>query len=136
MTGGQTGAPSLKVPRPGTDGRNVLPVPAPVQAASGLDVRISERIRELRTSRGWRQQDLAVAAGWARATVVALETNQKRLTVRDAAVLCRVLRVPLAALVEGAAEAEVLGLSAVTQSREADGCSRADAWDRPPPGAA
>jgi transcriptional regulator with XRE-family HTH domain len=71
---------------------------------------ISTNLRTLRMRRGWRQQDLAVAAGWSRATVSAIEAGEKRLTVRDAAALCRVLRVPLAALVDGADEADALGL--------------------------
>lgn len=48
--------------------------------------------------------DLAVAAGWAHATVLAVEAGHKRLTIRDAAVICRVLDVPLRALIEGAEE--------------------------------
>lgn len=93
----------------------MLPVPSSAPAAPGsLDVVISDSVRRLRAGRGWRQQDLAAAAGWSRATVVAVEAGHKRLTVRDAAVLCKVLRVPLATLVEGAPEAEALGLGGLS----------------------
>jgi DNA-binding XRE family transcriptional regulator len=85
-----------------------------IRHSGALDAVIAERLRALRTSRGWRPLDLAVAAGWSHATVVAVEAGQKRLTVRDAAAICRVLGVPLQALVEGAeAEARALGLTAV-----------------------
>lgn len=86
-------------------------VPVAERSPSSLDAVIADRVRALRTSRGWRQLDLAVAAGWSRATVAAVEAGHKRLTIRDAAVLCRVLCVPLAALLEGAAEAGALGLA-------------------------
>lgn len=77
-----------------------------------LDAVIAERLRAIRTSRGWRPLDLAVAAGWSHASVLAVEAGQRRLTVRDAAVVCRVLQVPLTALLEGAeAEASDLGLA-------------------------
>lgn len=79
--------------------------------ATTLDGLMSDKVRTLRIARGWRQLDLAVAAGWSRATVVAVEGGVKRLTVRDAAVLCRVLQVPLAVLVEGAEETAALGLT-------------------------
>ncbi len=69
------------------------------------------RVRAIRTSRGWGQLDLAVAAGWSLASVAAVEAGTRRLTVRDAAVLCRVLQVPLLSLVEGTDEAEALGLT-------------------------
>ena len=56
--------------------------------------------------------DLAIAAGWSHASVLAVEAGQKRLTIRDAAVVCRVLQVPLSALLEGAeAEVSALGLA-------------------------
>lgn len=78
---------------------------------SGLDALIAERLRAIRLSRGWRPLDLAVAAGWSHASVLAVEAGQKRLTVRDAAAVCRALQVPLSALLEGAdAEASALGL--------------------------
>lgn len=76
-----------------------------------LDEVVSHRVRAFRTSRGWRQLDLAVAAGWSHATVAAVEAGEKRLTLRDAAVLCRVLRVPLLSLLEGAEEVADLGLA-------------------------
>ena len=75
-----------------------------------LDEIISSNVRALRTERRWRQQDLAVAAGWSRAAVVALEGGQRRLTIRDAVVLCTVLQVPLAVLLDGAEEGAALGL--------------------------
>ena len=79
-----------------------------------LDAAIAERMRAIRTSRGWRPLDLAVAAGWSHAAVLAVEAGQKRLTVRDAAAVCRALQVPLSALLEGAeAEAMSLGLPSV-----------------------
>ena len=90
----------------------MLPVAASVPVStSGLDAVLAERVRSLRERRGWRPLDLAVAAGWSRATVVDVEAGRRRLTVRDVAVLCGVFRVPLAALVEGADEAGVLGLT-------------------------
>jgi len=78
----------------------------------GLDDVVPGNVRALRTARGWRQQDLAVAAGWSRAAVVDVEEGRRRLTLRDAAVLCRVLHVPLAALLDGADDTAVLGLGA------------------------
>jgi ribosome-binding protein aMBF1 (putative translation factor) len=85
----------------------------PRERSSGaLDGLIAERVRAIRTSRGWRPLDLAIAAGWSQASVLAVEAGQKRLTVRDAAVVCRVLQVPLSALLEGAeAEVRALGLT-------------------------
>ncbi len=77
----------------------------------GLDARIAANVRALRTQRRWRQLDLAVAAGWSHAAVVALEAGQLRLTVSDAVALCTALQVPLAVLVEGAEEGAVLGLA-------------------------
>jgi ribosome-binding protein aMBF1 (putative translation factor) len=77
-----------------------------------LDALIAERVRALRTSRGWRSLDLAVAAGWSHASVLAVEAGDKRVTIRDAAALCRVLQVPLVSLLEGAEEATALGLTA------------------------
>lgn len=75
-----------------------------------LDAVISDNVRALRIQRRWRQQDLAVAAGWPRAAVVAIEGGHRRLTIRDAAVLCTVLQVPLATLIDGADERPALGL--------------------------
>ena len=98
-TGGRDGVvhglPALR-----TEGREPL----------SLDAVISDNVRALRTERRWRQQDLAVAAGWPRAAVVAIEGGQRRLTVRDAVVLCTVLQVPLAVLINGADEGAALGL--------------------------
>jgi len=85
-------------------------------AVRGLDDVVPGNVRALRTARGWRQQDLAVAAGWSRAAVVDVEEGRRRLTLRDAAVLCRVLHVTLSALLDGADEAAVLGLG--TQHRD------------------
>ncbi len=85
--------------------------PSGERARSGLDAVVPDRVRALRTSRGWRQLDLAVAAGWAHATVAAVEAGERRLTLRDAAVLCSVLQVPLVSLIHGAEEITVLGLA-------------------------
>ncbi len=82
--------------------------------SGALDALMAERVCEIRTGRGWRPLDLAVAAGWSHAAVLAVEAGQKRLTVRDAAAVCRALQVPLSALLEGAeAEASALGLPPV-----------------------
>ncbi len=87
--------------------------------SDALDALIAERVREFRTGRGWRPLDLAVAAGWSHAAVLALEAGQKRLTVRDAAAVCRALQVPLGALLEGAeVEATALGLPPVIRHDE------------------
>ena len=75
-----------------------------------LDEVVPGNVAALRGRRGWRQQDLAVAAGWSRTAVVEVEAGRRRLTLRDAAVLCRVLQVPLAVLVQGAVEGDALGL--------------------------
>jgi transcriptional regulator with XRE-family HTH domain len=87
-----------------------------VGGASGdaLDVLIGEKVRQLRTGRRWRPVDLAVAAGWTHAAVLALEAGHTRLTIRDAAALCRALQVPLSALLEGA-ETEALALGLPTR---------------------
>ena len=91
---------------------NAVPDARSSTAARGpsLDAVVSGNVLALRTQRRWRQQDLAVAAGWPRAVVAAIEAGDRRLTLREAAVLCAVLRVPLATLVAGASEASVLGL--------------------------
>ena len=110
--------PQLKDRPPSADATSVLPaapLPATSTSSTSLDAMISLNLRTLRMRRGWRQQDLAVAAGWSRAIVTAVEAGEKRLTLRDAAVLCRVLRVPLSAIVDGADEAEALGLPAAPQ---------------------
>ncbi len=75
-----------------------------------MDAVISDNVRALRIERRWRQQDLAVAAGWSRASIVAIEGGERRLTVRDAVVLCRILQVPLTVLLDGAEEGAALGL--------------------------
>lgn len=85
-----------------------------VRHNSALDAIVAERVRALRTGRGWRPLDLAVAVGWSHATVLAVEAGDKRLTIRDAAALCSVLRVPLLSLLEGAEEASALGLTAAS----------------------
>jgi transcriptional regulator with XRE-family HTH domain len=80
------------------------------RASRGVDAVVPDNLRRLRARRRWRQQDLAAAAGWARATVVAVEGGQRRLTLRDAAALCRALDVPLGELLYGSDDADVLGL--------------------------
>ena len=96
----------------GAAGARPVPArPGPRQPGTrGVDAVVPENLRRLRDGRRWRQQDLAAALGWARATVVAVEAGQRRLTLRDAAVLCRVLDVPLSVLLEGSDDAGALGL--------------------------
>ena len=53
------------------------------------------RIRELRTERGWRQEDLAQKAGVTRQTINAIENDKYNPTLVLAMKLTRLLKTPV-----------------------------------------
>lgn len=56
---------------------------------------MKNRIRELRTERGWRQEDLAQKAGVTRQTINAIENDKYNPTLVLAMKLARLLNIPV-----------------------------------------
>lgn len=56
---------------------------------------MKNRIRELRTERGWRQEDLARKAGVTRQTINAIENDKYNPTLVLAMKLARLLNIPV-----------------------------------------
>ncbi len=56
---------------------------------------MKNRIRELRTERGWRQEDLARKAGVTRQTINAIENDKYNPTLALAIRLARLLKTPM-----------------------------------------
>lgn len=56
---------------------------------------MKNRIRELRTERGWRQEDLARKAGVTRQTINAIENDKYNPTLALAMRLARLLKTPM-----------------------------------------
>ena len=56
---------------------------------------MKNRIRELRTERGWRQEDLARYAGVTRQTINAIENDKYNPTLLLAMRLARLLKTPV-----------------------------------------
>lgn len=63
--------------------------------------RVAERVRLLRKSRGWRQEDLASQLGWSRGSVAHIEQGRRRLFLEDALHLASTLGVGLGDLHQG-----------------------------------
>ncbi len=59
---------------------------------------MKNRIRELRTERGWRQEDLARKAGVTRQTINAIENDRYNPTLVLAMKLARLLKTPVEGL--------------------------------------
>jgi ribosome-binding protein aMBF1 (putative translation factor) len=77
-----------------------------------LSAVIARNIAAERVRRGWKQQDLGDRIGWARSSVGALESGQRRITVDHLGPLCAVFGITLRELTVGADEEELrtLGL--------------------------
>jgi transcriptional regulator with XRE-family HTH domain len=67
-----------------------------------IDALVAENVRATRARRRLRQEDLADALGWSRATITTLENGSRRVTLADAVFLCRALEVDLRELLRGA----------------------------------
>ncbi len=72
--------------------------PTIVGMASDICTRFGERVRQLRKERGWRQIDLAEAAGISENYVSELEQGQKEVCLRTIEALAKALDVGTAAL--------------------------------------
>lgn len=69
-----------------------------------LEALIAGNVRAARARTRLRQEDLADAMGWQRATVTSLENGSRRLTLVEAVMLCGALKISLRDLLHGAPE--------------------------------
>lgn len=73
-----------------------------------LDALVAGNVRAARAKLRMRQDDLALDMGWTRNQVTNLESGSRRVTLADAAALCKALQIDLRELLAGA-DAETLG---------------------------
>ncbi len=69
--------------------------------ARDICVRLGQRIREFRKTRGWRQLDLAAHSGLNENYISDVELGRKEICIRSLKKIASGLGVPLAKLMEG-----------------------------------
>jgi transcriptional regulator with XRE-family HTH domain len=68
--------------------------------ASDICTRFGERVRQLRTERGWRQIDLAEQAGISENYVSELEQGRKEVCLRTIEALAKALGIPVESMLK------------------------------------
>jgi transcriptional regulator with XRE-family HTH domain len=80
------------------------------EPVDGLSLVAATNARSLRAKQRLRQRDVAERSGLPQSTVSLIEGERRRITLDDAAALCRGLGVPLAELLDGARAEDLTAL--------------------------
>jgi transcriptional regulator with XRE-family HTH domain len=64
-------------------------------------VRLGQKIRKLRTEKGWSQEDFADMCGIGRAHMSLIERGQQNLTLATLETICKVLGISMSGILKG-----------------------------------
>ena len=68
-----------------------------------IQIRLGQKIRELRNEKGWSQEDFADRCGIGRAHMSLIERGQQNLTLATLHTICKVLGISMAGILNGVA---------------------------------
>jgi transcriptional regulator with XRE-family HTH domain len=67
----------------------------------GLEKRLGERVRRLRTKKGWTQDEFADLSGFHRAYIGTVERGETNVTLKNVQILAKTLGIKIAELFRG-----------------------------------